>query len=171
MQSAWPYIGSGAGQRALVYDAKQDMPSLLAGMHVSAPLHLLNPLDARANAWDMAEDVTSPAAALQAATLLIPKAAHDANPFFSNAARHLLQGVLLALILKALRRTPGSLGTNSPSDPAKYQSGSVFASAPSRITRRPWPRFGVWEAICQPNPAQRFARPSAAHSPPSLPVR
>ena len=104
MQSALPRIGAGMGQRALVYDAKQDILSLLAGMHVSAPLHLLNPLDTRSAAWDMAEDVTSPASALQAATLLIAKASHDANPFFSNAARHLLHGVLLALILKAPRR-------------------------------------------------------------------
>ena len=104
MQSALPRIGSGLGQRALVYDAKQDVLSLLAGMRVSAPIHLINPLDARAAAWDMAEDVTSPASALQAATLLIPKATHDANPFFSNAARHLLHGVFLALILKAPRR-------------------------------------------------------------------
>ena len=44
------------------------------------------------------------AAAWQAATLLIPKANHDANPFFSNAARHLLYGVLLAFMLQAPRR-------------------------------------------------------------------
>ncbi len=104
MQSTLPRIGSGLNQRALIYDAKQDILSLLAGMNVSAPFHILNPLDARCAAWDMAGDVTSPAAALQAASLLIPKAAHDANPFFSNAARHLLHGVLLALILKAPRR-------------------------------------------------------------------
>lgn len=104
MQSALPRIGSGLGQRALIYDAKQDMMSLLAGMGVLAPIHLLNPLDVRGAAWDIACDVTSPAAALQAATLLIPKAAHDANPFFSNAARHLLYGVLLAMIINAPKR-------------------------------------------------------------------
>ncbi len=104
MQSVLPGISPGSGRRALIYDAKQDMLSLLAGMGIQAPVHLLNPLDARSVAWDMAEDITSPAAALQAATLLIPKAAHDAYPFFSNAARPLLYGMLLALILKAPRR-------------------------------------------------------------------
>lgn len=104
MQSVLPQIGSGRGQRALVYDAKQDMLPLLGGMDLLAPVHLFNPLDRRGTAWDMAADVNSPAAALQAATLLIPKAAHDANPFFSNAARHLLYGVLLALILQAPKR-------------------------------------------------------------------
>lgn len=49
----------------------------------------------------MAADITSPAAALQAATLLVPKAQQDANPFFSNAARHLMSAALLALILQA----------------------------------------------------------------------
>lgn len=104
MQSTLPRIGAGLQQRALIYDAKQDMLSLLAGMEVAAPLHVLNPLDARCVAWDMAADITSPAAALQAAILLVPKAQHDANPFFSNAARHLLHGVLLALMLKAPKR-------------------------------------------------------------------
>lgn len=104
MQSVLPRIGARLNERALLYDAKQDMVSLLAGMGVHAPVHLLNPLDARAVAWDMAADITSPAAALQAASLLIPKAAQDANPFFSNAARHLLHGVLMALTSKAPKR-------------------------------------------------------------------
>ncbi len=104
MQSVLPGITPSSGRRALIYDAKQDMVSLVSGMRIQAPVYLLNPLDARSVAWDMAYDITSPAAALQAATLLIPKATQDANPFFSNAARHLLYGVLLALILKAPRR-------------------------------------------------------------------
>ncbi len=104
MQSILPRIGLGAGQRALVYDAKQDILSLLAGMDLKAPVYVLNPLDSRSVAWDMAADITSPAATLQAATLLIPKAAQDANPFFSNAARHLLYGVIIALILKSPKR-------------------------------------------------------------------
>ncbi len=101
MQSVLPRIGTFNGQRALLYDAKQDIMGLLSGMDLKCRIELLNPLDARSVAWDMASDVTSPAAAWQAATLLIPKAKHDANPFFSNAARHLLYGVLLAFILKA----------------------------------------------------------------------
>lgn len=104
MQSVLPLIGSGLHQRALIYDAKQDLVSLLAGMGINAPVYLLNPLDDRSVAWDMAADITSPAAALQAASLLIPKAAQDANPFFSNAARHLLHGVLMALISQAPNR-------------------------------------------------------------------
>lgn len=101
MQSVLPRIGTGLEQRALIYDAKQDILSLLAGMNLRCPIATFHPLDARCVAWDMAADITSPAAALQAATLLVPKAQHDANPFFSNAARHLMYATLLALILQA----------------------------------------------------------------------
>ena len=104
MQSVLPRIGTGLEQRALIYDAKQDVLSLLAGMGLRCPVWTLHPFDARGVAWDMAGDITSPAAALQAATLLMPKAQNDANPFFSNAARHLLYGVVLALMLKAPAR-------------------------------------------------------------------
>ncbi|MCC6235782.1 MAG: type IV secretion system DNA-binding domain-containing protein [Verrucomicrobiales bacterium] len=103
IQSVVPGVGLGHGWRALVYDAKQDVLPLLAGMRPSCRVHLLHPLDARASAWDLAADVTSPSAALQVATLLIPQSNKDTNPFFANAARHLLYGVLLV----ALARAPG----------------------------------------------------------------
>ena len=101
MQSVLPRIGKGLDQRALIYDAKQDIHSLLGGLGLRCPIATFHPLDARCVAWDMAADITSPAAALQAATLLVPKAQQDANPFFSNAARHLMSAALLALILQA----------------------------------------------------------------------
>lgn len=101
MQSVLPRIGQGLDQRALIYDAKQDILSLLGGMGLRCPIATFHPFDARCVAWDMAADITSPAAALQAATLLVPKAQQDANPFFSNAARHLMSATLLALILLA----------------------------------------------------------------------
>lgn len=98
MQSTLPRIGEGTNHRALIYDAKQDLLPILAGMNLRCPIRTLNPFDARSVAWDLAADITSPASALQMATLLVPKAQNDANPFFSNAARHLLYGVLLGLI-------------------------------------------------------------------------
>lgn len=104
MQSALPLIGRGFGHRALVYDAKQDALPILSGMALPCPIHVLNPLAAPAVAWDMATDITSPAAALQVASLLIPANQRDSNPFFSNAARHLLYGALLSLI----QRRPGA---------------------------------------------------------------
>ena len=60
MQSVLPRVGEGFGHRALIYDAKQDVLSVLAGMKLSCPIRTLNPLDARAVAWDMAADITCP---------------------------------------------------------------------------------------------------------------
>lgn len=104
MQSVLPRIGRQKGFQAVVYDAKQDALSLLAGMEVPAPIRVLNPLDTRSVAWDMARDATSPATALQVATLLIPQVKSDSNPFFANASRHLLTGVLTSFLLLAPRR-------------------------------------------------------------------
>ena len=99
MQSALPLIGQGYGHRALIYDAKQDVLSVLSGMGLPCPIHILNPLDARAVAWDMASDINCPASALQVASILIPESKNDSNPFFSSAARHLVYGTLIAFIL------------------------------------------------------------------------
>ncbi|MHB9008890.1 MAG: type IV secretory system conjugative DNA transfer family protein [Limisphaerales bacterium] len=104
MQSALTSLGRGVGHRAVVYDAKQDTLAVLSGMKVGGEIHLLNPLDARAVGWDMAADIECPAAALQVANTLVPAAKNDANPFFANAARHLLYGALLALMERAPRR-------------------------------------------------------------------
>lgn len=101
MQSALSSIGHGNGHGAVVYDAKQDVLSTLSGMDLEVPIYLLNPFDNRSVWWDMAADITNPAAALQVASTLVPVAKSDANPFFTNAARHLLYGVLLALIERA----------------------------------------------------------------------
>jgi len=104
MQSALRQIGGGRGVRALVYDAKQDVLSILGGMKLRCPVRIMNPLDARSVAWDMAHDITSPAAALQVTTALIPRFDRDTNPFFTNATRHLLVGVLLYCIQRATGR-------------------------------------------------------------------
>ncbi|MFO1459312.1 MAG: type IV secretion system DNA-binding domain-containing protein [Verrucomicrobiota bacterium] len=101
MQSVLPEVGQGRGVRALVYDAKQDVLSILGGMRLRSVVQILNPLDSRSVAWDMASDITSPASALQVATGLIPPSDRDTNPFFTNAARHLLFGVLLHCIQQA----------------------------------------------------------------------
>jgi Type IV secretion-system coupling protein DNA-binding domain len=101
MQSALPRIGKGDGHRALLYDAKQDLLPLLGGMDLRATVHILHPLDRCAVAWNMAADIKTPAAALQTASLLIPEIKTDNNPFFANAARHLLTGAINALIEQA----------------------------------------------------------------------
>lgn len=97
MQSVLPAVGRQKDTRALVYDAKQDIVSLLHGMGLAADIRILNPFDARSWAWDIARDVTSPATAAQIASILISKE-EGSNRFFSDAAQHLLTGVLISLI-------------------------------------------------------------------------
>jgi hypothetical protein len=118
MQSVLPYIGTRLApekppldHRAIIYDAKQDMLSYLYGMGPDPKanpagaaawrrrIKVLNPFDARCCAWDMAADIKTPGAVLQLATNLIPPEPESSQPFFSDAARHLLYGAILSLTL------------------------------------------------------------------------
>ncbi len=168
MQSALQHLGGGREQRALVYDAKQDVLSLLGGMQINAPIHVLHPLDARSVAWDMAADITNPASALQVASMLVPEQKQDVNPFFSNAARQIIYGVLLALmeqapsrwtlrhvllVLRDLHRTchllAGSLSTRHllqyfahPSTAQNIFSSLLTHTGPYEIIAACWDRAG-----------------------------
>ncbi len=103
MQEVLPLVGTGRDHRALVYDAKRDVLSLLHGMSLPCRIVTLNPFDRRSVAWDMAADITAPATARQVATILIPEERHSAQPYFVDAARHLLTGVMVAFV----RTCPG----------------------------------------------------------------
>lgn len=96
MQAVLPGVAPGSGRRAVVYDPKQDALPLLAGMGLARHCRLIHPLDARGEAWDLAADCTTPVTALQIASVLIP-VEDGPNRFFSDAARDLLAGVLVAL--------------------------------------------------------------------------
>ena len=95
------------GHRAIIYDAKQDIVSILAGMRdrptvdgklsLSCRVVLLNPFDKRSAAWDMAKDILAPVTAQQIATILIPVEKNASQPFFTDAARHILTGVFYRL--------------------------------------------------------------------------
>jgi type IV secretory pathway TraG/TraD family ATPase VirD4 len=102
MQSVLPQLT--ATSRALIYDAKRDVMSVLGGMKLPCPVHLLNPMDARGVAWDLAADITTAPAAHQLARILIPVNDRDQNRFFPDAARSLLEAVFLFLI----REHPGA---------------------------------------------------------------
>jgi type IV secretory pathway TraG/TraD family ATPase VirD4 len=99
MQSVLPNVGTG-DTRALVYDAKQDTLSILHGMGITSRIVTLNPFDERCASWAIAKDVTSPAVAEQVASILIPDERGGSNPYFFQAARSLLTGVMIAFILK-----------------------------------------------------------------------
>ena len=100
MESVLPKIGTGVDTRALIYDAKRDMIPILVGLGMGENIISLHPFDERGCAWDMAKDITSPAAADQAATVLIPHEKANSSPFFTDAARALMTGVMTVFIRK-----------------------------------------------------------------------
>ena len=105
MRSVLPDVGRVPDQRALVYDAKQDVLSFLGSLNLQVPVVTLNPFDARGAAWAMGRDVTTVATALQVAEGLVPQE-RGANRFFSDAARDVVTATQLAFMQLA----PGNWG-------------------------------------------------------------
>lgn len=88
------------GHRALIYDAKLEALPILAGLNLRVPFVSLNPFDKRSAAWDMAADITEPATAKQIASILIPEEKNATQPFFADASRQLLEGVMTAFMIR-----------------------------------------------------------------------
>ena len=103
MQSIIPYIGRGYRHRAFVYDAKREFLPLLTEMWGKATHHM-DPFDSRGHPWDMAADITTEADAAQLAGMLIPEEGNSTQRYFPDAARDLLQAVLVAFIETAPRQ-------------------------------------------------------------------
>lgn len=101
MNSVLPPIGQGLGCRALVYDDKQEYLALLQGMVDPARVVIMNPLDQRCHAWDIAADVTDPTVALQVAAVFVPPEPYSHQPFFSDSARRLMAEVMSVFMVKA----------------------------------------------------------------------
>lgn len=98
MQSVLPEIGSGNDVRAVIYDAKQDMMSILSSIVDPRLIQTTNPFDERGTAWCLWKDVCEPRVAIEIAFTLIPRE-HESQPFFSDAARHLTYGVIVSFML------------------------------------------------------------------------
>lgn len=85
----------GSQVRAVVYDSKSDLTSKIASMDVSPDhIKIMNPLDARSYAWDICNDVVSPAEAQDLASILIPLPRGSKQPYFPEAARGILRGLI-----------------------------------------------------------------------------
>lgn len=98
MQSCLSGIGREPETRALIYDHKQDILPLLKAFAPHAKIATAHPFDERGAVWNIARDVTNPAIALETARTLFPEV-QESQPFFSDASRHLLYGVMLSFIL------------------------------------------------------------------------
>lgn len=99
MQDVLPDIGTGVDKRALVYDAKGDALPLLASIAPKADVATLNPFDARGVAWDVQRDVREPRVALELTFTMMPRES-ESQPFFADAARHILYAVFLGFLLR-----------------------------------------------------------------------
>lgn len=85
--------------RAFLYDPKREFLRALEGMGRLKDCVILNPMDARCSAWDLAQDIDDPISARELATILTPESAGGGdNRFFTNAVRDILTAVTLTLI-------------------------------------------------------------------------
>lgn len=115
MQSVLPHVGTGRDMRALIYDAKQDILPVLHAYCDPGRVKTLNPFDERGFAWDLQRDIREPRVAIEIAFTLIPRE-HESQPFFSDAARHLVYGVILSFLLSGHEWTFADLlrGVSNP---------------------------------------------------------
>jgi hypothetical protein len=96
LQFFLPRIKPGSDRRAVVFDPMREMLQLLSGMGLDCPVVIMDPFDERCQPWDVAADITTPAAAMQLAAAFVPPENHT-NRFFSDAARAILRAVIVAL--------------------------------------------------------------------------
>lgn len=87
--------------RVVIYDAKQNLASLLAAIAPRTKVILTSPFDKRSASWGMWKDITTAGEAIQAAFHLA-HGGNDTNVFFVNASRHILYGVMASFILSGL---------------------------------------------------------------------
>lgn len=101
MKDQLPKIVSGSEDRALIYDSKQDQLPILAGLGLMPKVVIMNPFDARSYAWNIAEDITTLAHVEEFAAILVPEDKNgSSNPFFTDAIRALLKGVVTVFMLE-----------------------------------------------------------------------
>lgn len=101
LRSVLSSIGVVPDRRAIIYDAKQNVLPVLHALAPQARIVTFNPWDARGAAWKICDDVREPRVAVEIAFTLIPHV-HESQPFFADAARHLLYGVILSYLLSEI---------------------------------------------------------------------
>ena len=101
MQDALGDVGTG-DCRALVYDAKQDMVSILSGILPMDRVIIANPFDDRGARWEMAEDLDEPRTILEAVHTLFPQV-KDSTQFFHDACISITYHVLLSWYLSGFQ--------------------------------------------------------------------
>lgn len=95
MRSVLPRIKTDKSFRAFVYDDKLDFVPLARQLGLEKFVWSLDPFDANGYAWDIAADVTTPAEAMQVASVLAPVDTKVPDPYWQQATQDFLAAVLL----------------------------------------------------------------------------
>lgn len=106
-QTVFPNIGSD-DYRAVVYDAKGETIPRIASQVDSELIYIMNPFDLRGVAWDIARDLDEPIKIKEFCFTLMPVRS-DSQPFWAEAARDLMNGVMLSLFLSKVDYTLGDV--------------------------------------------------------------
>jgi hypothetical protein len=95
-----PYLGG--MDRAIVYDAKQELYPILRSFGCCREqISILNPFDVRGRYWDLAADYRTTSDAVQLARAVVPVPIGHSQPFFPKSASGLLAAVLKAHMMTA----------------------------------------------------------------------
>ena len=81
MRAVFPRIGFRRDRRALVCDGKRELLTYLPRMGLRCPIKIMNPLDQRSAAWDIAKDCTDPSTAWEFAVILVPEQGREGDVF------------------------------------------------------------------------------------------
>lgn len=96
IRSVVPHVHPRSDRRVLIYDVKCDLLAELYDMAPPCEVLVFNPFDRRSVAWDMAADVETPEQARHFAEAFILPAKGEDKMFFTNAARNIVAGVIVA---------------------------------------------------------------------------
>ena len=88
----------GEDKRAIIFDAKQDTLSKLAGLRIPCPVVTMNPFDRRGYAWKIGADIRTPAAAQRLASLLVPENPRLSQQHWEETLRGLIEELVIAFI-------------------------------------------------------------------------
>ena len=96
LRSVLSQITPGSDRRLILFDPKNELhPYIFEYAHV--PVYYLLPSDMRSCRWDLARDFSSPASIIQFGHAVLPDIAGDSSPYFREAFRELVIGVMTSL--------------------------------------------------------------------------
>ena len=133
LQSVLPLVGAVPDHRALIYDAKNEMMPILAGMEIDTHpqnglVKILNPYDTRSYYWEMWRDITDIKISAEMALLVVPINPQAKEPVWDNRARSIIDGILQSFILTNKKWTLRDLCAATLT---KERIESVLAACPS----------------------------------------